>query len=131
MEYPILVTAAIIEDKGKFLITQRPDDGRHKAGKWEFPGGKVEFGETPRNCLKREINEELGIDIEVGKVFECSSHVYENKKHVILLAFRCKHLSGNIKNIDIQNHEWSTPDKLADYDLCEADIVFVKKLIHQ
>jgi hypothetical protein len=63
MVYPILVTAAIIKNKGKYLITQRPKD-KHNGLRWEFPGGKLNFGEEPRECLEREIQEELGIKIK-------------------------------------------------------------------
>jgi len=128
MNYPILVTAAIIEKDGKFLITQRPDDGRHNANRWEFPGGKIDFGEEPRTSLKREIQEELGIEIEVGDIFECSSHVYDKIKQVILLGFYCKYISGEIQNLDIKSYKWVTAEEMKDYDISEADLPFIEKL---
>ncbi|NQU78845.1 (deoxy)nucleoside triphosphate pyrophosphohydrolase [Candidatus Woesearchaeota archaeon] len=128
MKYPILVTAAIIEKEGTFLITQRPKDGRHNGGRWEFPGGKVEFGEDPRVCLAREISEELDIMIDVHLVFECSSHVYDGEKHIILLAFQCNYISGDINTIDIEDYAWIKPEDAGKYDICEADIPFINKL---
>jgi len=128
MNYPILVTAAIIENNGKYLITQRPDDGRHNANRWEFPGGKVNFGEEPRYCLEREILEELDIKIDTGDVFECSSQMYDQTKHVVLLGFYCRYVSGDIKKIDIKSYAWITPNEMGNYDICEADLPFIKKL---
>lgn len=129
MTYPMLVTAAIIEKDGKYLFTQRPEDGRHLGGSWEFPGGKVDFGEDPRQGLEREIEEELGIKIKAGEIFECSSRVYDGKKHVVLLGFHCKYISGEIKNKDIQDHTWLIPGEMWDYKICEADSPFIEKLI--
>ena len=89
-KFQLIVTAAIIEKDGKYLITQRPL-GRHNGGRWEFPGGKVDFGEDLRICLVREIGEELEVKIEAGEPFDYSSHVYDEHKHVVLLGFRCKY----------------------------------------
>ena len=100
-ETPILVTAAIMEEDGKFLITQRLKDS-HNGLRWEFPGGKLHFGEDPKKCLEREIKEELDIKIKVKNIFECSSFVYD-KKHIVLLAFLCDFVSGNIKKAGIND----------------------------
>lgn len=127
MAFPILVTAAIIEDKGKYLITQRQKDV-HNGLRWEFPGGKLDFGEDPRDCLKREILEELGINIEVVDLLEYSSHVYGGEKHIILLGFRCKFLSGKIKKLKINDFAWVSLGDIKKYDITEADIPFIEKL---
>ena len=126
MAFPILVTAAIIEDKDRFLITQRLK-GVHNGLRWEFPGGKLNFGEDPRNCLEREILEELGIKIKAGDILEYSSHIYDNEKHIVLLGFRCKFLSGKIKKLGINDFAWATPKEIFKYDMTEADLPFVKK----
>ena len=125
----MLVTAAIIEKEGRVLITQRPDDGRHMGGGWEFPGGKVEFGEGPRDCLEREILEELGIKIKARDLFEVSSHVYDGKKHIVLLGIRCDFLSGEIKKHDIKDYAWVSPKDFDKYDMVAADLVFVRRLL--
>ena len=127
MTNPILVTAAIIERKGKFLITQRKKDS-HNALRWEFPGGKLDFGEDPRACLKREIKEELGINIIPKEIFEYSSHVYGGKKHIVLLAFICKFKSGKLQKIHINDYAWASPEEMKNYDITEADLPFVEKL---
>jgi len=123
----LVVTAAIIKKKGKYLITQRPE-GKHLARKWEFPGGIVEFGEDPKRCLKREIKEELGINIKIKELFDYSSFVYNNKRHIILLAFLCDFLSDKIKNIGIKNYKWVNPKEMNNYNFCKADILLIKKI---
>lgn len=122
-----MVTAAIIKKRGKYFITQRPE-GKHLAGKWEFPGGAVEFGEDPKRCLRREIKEEIGVNIKVNKFFDYSSFVYNKKRHIILLAFFCDFLSGKIKKLVIKNYRWVTPEDMINYNFCKADILFVKKI---
>jgi 8-oxo-dGTP diphosphatase len=123
----LLVTAAVIEKDGLFLLTQRPLE-KHNGGRWEFPGGKVEEGEDPRQCLRREIAEELGIAIEVGEVFELSSHVYSGGKHVILLAFRCRYIGGEIQKKEITDFVWVSPDEMETMDITEADLPFLERL---
>src|ERR1041384_7980930 len=89
---PIPVAAALIFHNGKLLITQRrPDD--HLPNLWEFPGGKVEPGETFKHCLAREIREELGIEIKVGQLVEDLTHSYPDKT-VRLCFFNCELLLG-------------------------------------
>ena len=92
MTTPIPVTAGIIKKNDKFLIAQRKEDSSVGPGKWEFPGGKIEFWENPKQCLKREIKEELNIEIKVEDFLTYNSHVYEKdeKIHVLLLAFICQ-----------------------------------------
>ncbi len=128
MTFPILVTAAIIEDKGKYLITQRLRDS-HNGLRWEFPGGKLDFGEDPKACLEREIIEELGINIRAGDIFEYSSYVYGGEKHIVLLGFRCSYVSGDIRKLSINDYAWVTPEEMSNYDITEADLPFVKKLM--
>src|SRR5580692_4901553 len=86
------VSAALIFHQGRLLITQRHADS-HLGGLWEFPGGKLEAQETFEQCLIREIREELGMEIAVGKLFEEVTHAYETKT-VHLKFFACKWISG-------------------------------------
>ncbi len=130
-EKMILVTAAIIERDGKYLITQRTKDNRHGAGRWEFPGGKKEEGEDECACLEREIKEELGLTVKAGEHFLTSEHVYaDTKKHVKLMGYHCTIISGEIEHHDIEDHAWVTPQEMKDYDITEADLPFVEKLIN-
>jgi 8-oxo-dGTP diphosphatase len=124
----ILVTAAIIKNKDKYLITKRPNDGRHKSNYWEFPGGKIEFGESPRTCIEREIKEELGIVIKAKDILDISSYVYDNSKHILLVGIYCDYICGNIQKLDIESFEWVTKDDMINYMICEADIPFINKL---
>jgi len=88
------VTAAIILKDNKVLIAQRAP-GKNQAGKWEFPGGKVELGETPQECLNREIREELEVDIEVLDIFGESIYAYHSGT-IKLMAYWCKWISGEV-----------------------------------
>lgn len=125
----IIVTAAIIQDQGKLLIAQRKA-GAHLALKWEFPGGKVEEGEHPEDCLKREIAEELGIKIEVGNIFKVVSHKYESK-HILLLCYLCNYLEGTVTAKDCHDFRWIWPRELRGYDFAEADLPVVELLLKE
>ncbi|MBP2635494.1 MAG: ADP-ribose pyrophosphatase [Firmicutes bacterium] len=122
----IEVTAAIIQDKGKILIARRPI-GDKLAGKWEFPGGKIEVGETPEECLRREIKEELNIKISVGHFFAESIYEYPNRT-IQLKAYWCTWLSGEIELNSHDAIEWVEFASLSDYDFAPADLLFVDKL---
>ena len=127
MTFPIIVTAAIIENNGKYLITQRLKQS-HNGLRWEFPGGKLNFGEDPRKGLEREIMEELGIKVTAGEIFEYSSFVYTAEKHIVLLGFKCEYVSGEIQKLSINDYAWVYPDEMSKYDITEADLPFVHKL---
>jgi len=120
------VTAAVIEKDGKVLIARRKP-GDSQAGMWEFPGGKLEPGETPESCLKRELREELGIETEVGAFF-CSSRFVYPHMDVELLVYRTSYLSGQIALHDHDRVEWISPETLREADFSEADKPVVRKL---
>ncbi len=121
-----LVTAAIIINNGKVLIAQRAENQK-LAGKWEFPGGKIEPGETPEECLKREINEELGINIEVNDFFGESMYQYDTGT-IKLLAYKAQWIGGEFKLTAHSQIKWVKPSELGNYDFSPADICFVMKL---
>lgn len=120
------VTAAIIEKDGKILIAQRKA-GDALAGKWEFPGGKIDPGETPEACLRRELMEEFGVDAEIG-AFVCSSRFEYKHLPIELLVYRARHLSGEFELRDHAAIAWVTPAELLNYDLSSADIPVVAVL---
>jgi A/G-specific adenine glycosylase len=114
------VTAGMIwNDAGELLIAQRPLDGL-LGGLWEFPGGKQEPGETLEACLKRELREELAIEVEVGEVFAVVQHGFTHFK-ITLHAFTCRYLSGEAQAIGVAAWAWVRPDALDRYSFGKAD----------
>lgn len=120
------VTAAIILKDNRVLIAQRAPDDK-LAGKWEFPGGKIEQGETPQECLKREIREELDVDIEVLDFFGESIYAYNSGK-IKLMAFWCRWVSGDFTLKVHSNIAWADHHEFDLYDFAPADIPLVEKL---
>ena len=120
------VTAAIIRKEGRILIAQRAP-GENLAGKWEFPGGKIEPGETPQECLKREIREELDVDIDVLDFFAESIYTYHSGT-IKLIAFWCQWISKDFKLSVHSRIEWVTRQELDFYDFAPADLPIVERL---
>lgn len=131
-ERPVLVTAALIRDKDRILIAQRKADSSVEPSKWEFPGGKVEYGEHPEDCLIREIREELDLEIEVESLFDVTSHVYplaSGRLHIVLLCYFCRTKSGELKKLDVQDAIWVQPLQLREFTYAAADIPVVEKFL--
>ena len=124
---PVEVCAAVIVHQNKILLTLRPEDKR-LGGYWEFPGGKIEAGESPQFALERELREELDIEIAVGALLETVHHCYE-WGNVVILAYLCTWKSGEIKHLEVADHRWVAPENLLDYDILEADQPIIKKLL--
>jgi 8-oxo-dGTP diphosphatase len=128
---PIICTSGIIRKDGKILIAQRLPDSKLEPLKWEFPGGKIEFTEDPKDCLAREIREEMGFEVHVGEIFEVSSHNYEKDSevyHILLLCYLCRYLSGDPKAIDCNDIRWVGVDDLPRFDFAAADLPIIEKL---
>ena len=123
----IKVTAAVIERDGKILIARRKKSDR-MGGKWEFPGGKMGFGETPEACLKRELKEELNIDAEIGE-FICSTKFSYMLVPLELLVYKARYISGELKALDHDELVWAEPSDLEKYDFVKADVSVVRKLM--
>ncbi|CAI1594557.1 CTP pyrophosphohydrolase [Serratia liquefaciens] len=114
------VVAAIIEKNGKILLAQRDADS-DQAGLWEFPGGKVEAGESQPQALARELDEELGIVASVGNYV--ASNTWEQTERVIRLhAWRVEAFSGELQNRCHADFVWITPKQAFDYPLAPADV---------
>jgi 8-oxo-dGTP diphosphatase len=126
-EMPLLVTAAVIFDGDKVLITRRPDDKRHP-GLWEFPGGKVDPGESPEEALCREIREELDAELQVLRIFEVVFHRYEWGP-VLILAYSCRLLTSAIRNLGVAEHRWLYPGQLPEFSILPADQPIIDRLI--
>ncbi len=122
----IEVSAGLVFRDGKLLITQRHTDA-HLGGLWEFPGGKREGNETFEECLKRELREELGIEVEVGEVLESLTHTYPEKT-VALKFFRCRWKQNEPRAIDCLDLRWVSADELANYEFPAADARLLQML---
>ena len=127
---PILLVAAIalVDADGRVLIAQRPK-GKHLEGLWEFPGGKLHDGETPEGALIRELNEELGIDVEHTCLAPLSfaSHDY-GEFHLLMPLYVCRVWSGVPRGREGQQLKWVRPSKLTDWPMPPADAPLVAML---
>jgi 8-oxo-dGTP diphosphatase len=121
----LVAAAALVDADGRVLICQRPQ-GKQLAGLWEFPGGKVEPGETPEGCLMRELEEELGIQVTHACLapFVFASHEYEGF-HLLMPLYLCRRWSGQMKALEHKALAWVKPSKLTDYPMPPADAPLV------
>ncbi len=120
---PLLLVAAcgLIDSDGRVLLARRPE-GKKLAGLWEFPGGKLESGETPEAALIRELKEELGIDVTEACLapFAFASHAYP-RFHLLMPLFLCRRWQGRIEPLEGQTLAWVRPQKLMEYPVPPAD----------
>ncbi|MFT4606965.1 MAG: 8-oxo-dGTP diphosphatase [Gammaproteobacteria bacterium] len=123
MSKPIIVTAAIMV-KANNVFAARRNPGSHMAGFWEFPGGKVEAGETPEGCLARELFEEFGIVTKIGDFFGESTYDYDTKT-IQLLAYRVTHISGDFELMAHDDLRWLSLDELDQVKWAPADVPLV------
>lgn len=129
---PVLGTAAIIRKDGKILIAQRKKDSKLEADKWEFPGGKVEFLEDPKDTIVREIKEELDLVIRPLREFDIISARFNKageQFHVVLIFYDCEYISGEIRLLDCQDARWVFAHELKGYDFAKADIAIAERLM--
>ena len=125
----ILVSAvALIDPDGRVLLAQRPD-GKSMAGLWEFPGGKVEAGETPEDALVRELHEELGIETWSSCLapFTFASHTYDDF-HLLMPLFACRKWDGIVQGKEGQKLAWVQSKGLKEYPMPPADIPIISIL---
>lgn len=126
----IQVTAGVIEKEGRVLIARKRRGDGPFARKWEFPGGKVEPGETNEECLERELHEELGIRARIGAFLCASRHDYGHLA-VELLAYRVISYRGEIVLNDHEEIRWVPAGDLADYEFPQADIPIIRLLMEK
>ncbi|HWF47660.1 MAG TPA: 8-oxo-dGTP diphosphatase MutT [Bryobacteraceae bacterium] len=124
---PLLVSAGVIQRDGRVLVGQRRRGDRH-ALKWEFPGGKVESGETPQQALVRELREELQIEAAVGSELARYEHEYPNGSRVHLLFFAVRDYQGEPLARVFEQIRWTQLETLPELDFLEGDLDFVKRL---
>ncbi len=117
----LVAACALVDIDGRVLIAKRPQ-GKHLAGMWEFPGGKVEENETPEACLIRELGEELGIVVTQACLapFVFTSHGYDSF-HLLMPLYLCRRWEGFATAREHETLAWVRPDALADYPMPPAD----------
>ena len=123
----VTVVAAVIEREGLILIAQRRKDGRHPL-KWEFPGGKVEQGESNPEALRRELAEELDIQAEIGPELERYAYTYPGKPPLLLVFHSLTRFQGEPRNCVFEGLAWTPREGLTQYDFLEGDTEFVRRL---
>jgi 8-oxo-dGTP diphosphatase len=121
------VVAALITRDGKLLVCQRT---RHQTMplKWEFPGGEIEEGEQPRDALRRELEEELGIHATIGDEVARIQHEYPNGGMVELRFYLVREYLGEMENRIFRDMQWAEPRNLGGFDFLEADLTLVRDL---
>ncbi|WP_323042606.1 (deoxy)nucleoside triphosphate pyrophosphohydrolase [Gemmobacter sp.] len=125
MKLVLVAAVALIDPDGRVLLAQRPE-GKSLAGLWEFPGGKVEPGETPEAALIRELHEELGIDTWASCLapLTFASHSYDSF-HLLMPLYACRRWQGTVMPREGQALKWVRPAQLADYPMPPADIPLI------
>lgn len=125
----LVVACALVDADGRVLIAQRPE-GKQLAGLWEFPGGKVEPGETPEQTLVRELREELGIETQTACLapLTFASHEYETF-HLLMPLYVCRKFTGIPQPLEAQALKWVKPKAMRDYPMPPADEPLIPFLI--
>ncbi|KQO14686.1 8-oxo-dGTP diphosphatase MutT [Paenibacillus sp. Leaf72] len=121
------VAAAIISNEQNQLLIARRKKGKSQEGLWEFPGGKIEQGESAQSCLRRELLEEMQIEILPQEWFGVNDHYY-GTTHIRLIAYKAKYVSGEIILVDHDDYCWVRREELKGYSFAPADIKFVEML---
>lgn len=129
MKLLLVVACALIDRDGRVLIAQRPE-GKGMAGLWEFPGGKVEAGERPEQCLIRELHEELGITVKEACLapLTFASYSYDDF-HLLMPLYVCRRWDGLVTATEHKALKWVRPQALRDYPMPPADEPLIPALI--
>jgi 8-oxo-dGTP diphosphatase len=121
------VVAALIQRGGMILIGQRSKGDRHQM-KWEFPGGKMEAAESPREALRRELREELDIEAEIGEEITRYEYSYPGRSPITLIFYRVSEFHGEPKNLAFNDIRWEGALQFPEYEFLDGDIDFVRRL---
>lgn len=131
MNILLVVAAALVNENGEVLLAQRPE-GKRLAGKWEFPGGKVEPQETPEKALARELHEELGITLNTANLepfwFLSHDYVADFGFHLLMPVYILKQWQGTPQPLEHAALTWSTPHNMHQLDMIEADAGLVERM---
>lgn len=120
------VVAAVIDRNGLVLIGQRKRTGQHPL-RWEFPGGKVEPGETTEAALARELAEELAIRARIGGEIMRYEYQYSGRSPILLIFHQVSEFEGEPQNLDFEQIVWAPRERLGDYDFLEGDADFIRR----
>jgi 8-oxo-dGTP diphosphatase len=125
----IVVVGAALLDGGRLLAARRsaPAD---LAGRWELPGGKVEPGEAPAAALVRELREEIGVEVAVGRIWDVLFHAYP-AFDLVMLVYACRIVSGDPRAVEVADLRWLPPDELPAWDILPADRPLVQRLVDE
>lgn len=123
----IVVVAALIQRDGRYLVGQRKKNDRH-ALKWEFPGGKVEHGESPRRALERELLEELGITATIADEAIRYEYSYGGKPPIMLIFKRVREWQGEPQSHAFEEIRWVTAQEMPALDFLDGDVDFIRRL---
>lgn len=127
MSRTTIVVAGVLVREGKLLIGQRMSGDRHQF-KWEFPGGKVESGETPKQALKRELREELDVEAVIGPEIARYEHSVQGRSPLLLLFHKVESFEGEPRSRAFEQIRWELPESLPDYDFLDGDLDFVRRI---
>jgi len=131
MKQPTIVAAGLMRQGVELLIVQRKK-GSFRGLKWEFPGGKLDYGETVEDCIKRELKEELNITVEFAGVRGVNSHIYgDSGMHVVVILCECRIVSGAPTTVECNDLRWVGIADLTEYEFVEADRPFVASLLNE
>ena len=122
----VIVSAGIVVQNGKIMLCQRKPKGYYGL-KWEFPGGKLEPGESPEQALERELREELAIETRTGRIFDVQ-YSRENGSELLILFFYTEILSGEPQTVDCQAIAWTERESLLSFDLAANDMRVAARL---
>ena len=124
-----LVVAGLIIGEGRVLITQRRAD-QPLPLQWEFPGGKVEPGEAPVAALVRELREEIGVEVAVGRIWDVLFHAYP-AFDLVMLVYACRIVDGEPRTVEVADLRWALPGELPSWDILPADRPLVERLVNE
>jgi 8-oxo-dGTP diphosphatase len=127
MQKTLIVVAGVLCREGRLLIGQRRSNDRHGL-KWEFPGGKVEAGETPKEALARELQEELGVECVIGRELARYEHVTKGRGPLLLLFMQVERCLGEPRAEAFEQILWASPEALLEYDFLDGDLDLVRRL---
>ena len=128
-EHKLVVAGLIVADDRRVLIAQRRADQK-LALRWEFPGGKLERGEAPGDAVARELREELGVDVAVGRVWDVLFHAYP-EFDLVMLVYACQIVRGEPRPVEVAQVAWVAAKDLPSWDILEADRPLVDRLVRE